>query len=403
MFKKFTISFFLLALIISLNAVWKYEQEADSNGVDIKYGVLADDWICTETGPIAEICFAHSWKDGIVGTITGIWVNIYDDNAGVPGSIIFSQFKTQGDTVRYSGLEGWYDPYTNTFLPDNHTKFYRHKLELIPPFIQQAGTHYWLSIVPIVVPPEEIGWKTSLIDPFNRAVYFDGAWLPLPYSGLAFKLASTPDETCPVELSSFTATTTTTGNEVELKWITQSETNLLGYNIMRSMTSNASDAVSCNLNVIPSGNSSTEQIYTYRDADIQTQTSYWYWLESVELNGITEYHGPVFVTVGNPGNPDTPPATIYANALHDAYPNPFGSATKISYDLKSEGRVTIDIYNLKGEKIRTLESADQKAAGTYNCSWNGLDENGNQLSSGIYLYRMQTDNFIQTKRVILTK
>jgi hypothetical protein len=402
MVKKLTISLFLLALFISLNAVWKYEQEADSNGVDIKYGVLADDWICTETGPIREICFAHSWKNDIEGTIIGIWVYIYDNNAGIPGSLLYSQYKTVWDTYEYTGLEDWYDPYTNTFLADNHNSFYKRKLILNPPFIQTNGTHYWLSIIPIVAGVEEIGWKTSIIDPINRAVYFDTAWELLPYSGLAFKLASTTDEPCPVELSSFTAISTVS-SQVELKWVTQSETNLLGYNIMRSNTSNASDAVCCNSNVIPSNNTSTEQIYTYLDSEAQTQSSYWYWLQSVEMDGITDYHGPVFVTTGNPQNPDTPPITVDATILHDAYPNPFGSSTKIAYDLPSPSNVKLEVYNLKGEKVRTLENISRKTGGAFSCTWDGLDDNGKEIPSGIYLYRLQTDNFIQTKSAIFMK
>lgn len=400
MFKKFTIVFFLLALIISLNAVWKYEQEADSNGVDIKYGILADDWICTESGPIAEICFAHSWKDGIVGVITGIWVNIYDDNAGVPGSIIFTQYKSPGEISEYSGLEDWYDPYTDTYLVDNHTKFYKHKLILNPPFFQEAGTHYWLNIIVLVTGPEEIGWKTSLVNPYNTAVYFDIVWEPLIYSGLAFKLASTTDEVCPVELSSFTALPTSS-SEVELKWITQSETDLLGYNIMRSTVEDANNISRCNLVIIPSLNSSTEQTYNFKDTEIQAPTTYWYWLESVERGGATELHGPVRVNVTNPGNPDTPPADVNPTVLHVAFPNPFTSTTKISYDLQTPGNVRLEILNLKGQRVKVLDNSVKLSSGTYSYYWDGTNDYGKRLSAGLYLYQLKTDNHMEIKKVVL--
>jgi len=84
------------------------------------------------------------------------------------------------------------------------------------------------------------------------------------------------------------------------------------------------------------------------------------------------------------------PQTAYTKptyALFQNYPNPFGSGTTIRYQLPKTGKVTIGIYNLLGERIATLVDEQQKA-GHYNAYWNGKDDRGNRIASGIYFCRM---------------
>jgi len=94
------------------------------------------------------------------------------------------------------------------------------------------------------------------------------------------------------------------------------------------------------------------------------------------------------------------------------YPNPFNSSTTISFQISNEQnqqdeQIKIDIYNIKGQKVRTLEcvnDVDAKATESlYSKTWNGTDENNKPVSSGIYFYRLKTDGFSQTKKMILTK
>jgi flagellar hook assembly protein FlgD len=84
------------------------------------------------------------------------------------------------------------------------------------------------------------------------------------------------------------------------------------------------------------------------------------------------------------------------------YPNPFNPSTSISYTVKTPSQVNITIYNLKGEKVRTLVN-ESKANGFYKTIWNGKDDSGKAVSSGVYLYRMQADNYVSTKRMMLMK
>jgi hypothetical protein len=90
------------------------------------------------------------------------------------------------------------------------------------------------------------------------------------------------------------------------------------------------------------------------------------------------------------------------NLLGQNYPNPFRSLTRIDYSIPQAGQVSLEIYNLNGELIRTLQSG-QKPEGKYSVTWNGVNNSGNHVNSGIYFYRLQTNHFIETKRLLLLK
>ena len=88
--------------------------------------------------------------------------------------------------------------------------------------------------------------------------------------------------------------------------------------------------------------------------------------------------------------------------LSQNYPNPFNPETKISYRLPENGFISLTIHDLLGRKIKTLVS-DYQQAGQYSVTWNGKDEAGNSLASGIYLYTLKTGNILQSKKMILMK
>jgi len=92
----------------------------------------------------------------------------------------------------------------------------------------------------------------------------------------------------------------------------------------------------------------------------------------------------------------TPVATI----LYGNYPNPFSASTTFRYALKEPAPVKLDIYNIKGQRVRSLVS-ETKTAGTHQTVWNGRDDIGNPVSSGIYLYRLQAGVFTQTRKLLL--
>ncbi|MDD3104451.1 MAG: T9SS type A sorting domain-containing protein, partial [Candidatus Cloacimonetes bacterium] len=84
------------------------------------------------------------------------------------------------------------------------------------------------------------------------------------------------------------------------------------------------------------------------------------------------------------------------------YPNPFNPTTTISFSLKEKGPVTINIYNILGQKVKILLSDDMQA-GHHNLIWNGKDKNNLNVASGVYFYRMQSREYTNTRKMILMK
>jgi hypothetical protein len=93
-------------------------------------------------------------------------------------------------------------------------------------------------------------------------------------------------------------------------------------------------------------------------------------------------------------------------ALHQNYPNPFNPITTIRYDVPEAARVTIEVYNLLGMRVRTLVSDDHQA-GYHTVRWNGLNERGVAVASGMYIYRIHADgatgSFTDIRKLVLMK
>lgn len=96
------------------------------------------------------------------------------------------------------------------------------------------------------------------------------------------------------------------------------------------------------------------------------------------------------------------PLPILKTALNNAYPNPFNPTTKIDYSIKTKSKVTIEVYNVKGQRVKTLVN-ENKEPGKYNVVWSGDDNYGKRVSSGIYFYRMEAGSFKAVKKAVLLK
>jgi hypothetical protein len=121
-----------------------------------------------------------------------------------------------------------------------------------------------------------------------------------------------------------------------------------------------------------------------------------------------------------PGNPDlvtlpgdstskpsvTSVTDIFGNPaayeLHSNYPNPFNPETNIQFTLPQSSNVKIDVYSVSGEFITSLVD-NEFSIGTHSVQWNGKDNFGSNVSSGIYLYRMIANNFSETRSMLLLK
>jgi hypothetical protein len=106
-----------------------------------------------------------------------------------------------------------------------------------------------------------------------------------------------------------------------------------------------------------------------------------------------------FIWLGNAAGEDNLPNSY---ALMQNYPNPFNPNTSISFSLRERGHVNISIYNLMGQKVSNI--VDQVlGAGTHIVEWNGVDSKGQRVTSGVYFYKMETDNYSATKKMVLLK
>ncbi|MCF7805838.1 MAG: M6 family metalloprotease domain-containing protein [Candidatus Marinimicrobia bacterium] len=84
------------------------------------------------------------------------------------------------------------------------------------------------------------------------------------------------------------------------------------------------------------------------------------------------------------------------------YPNPFNPETQIDYQLPEESNVTIAVYDLLGQKVATLKNGNQKA-GYYSVKWNGTNDRGQKLSSGVYFYQIRAGDFQKTRKMLFLK
>ncbi len=97
-----------------------------------------------------------------------------------------------------------------------------------------------------------------------------------------------------------------------------------------------------------------------------------------------------------------PPPLPEVFALRQNYPNPFNGSTIITIDLKSTGRLTLEVFNILGERVMVLYDREIDA-GTHPFRWDGRNDTGDQVASGVYLYRMKTGNLSETRKMLYLK
>jgi len=102
------------------------------------------------------------------------------------------------------------------------------------------------------------------------------------------------------------------------------------------------------------------------------------------------------------GNGDRIPLVPLKFALEQNYPNPFNPETTIRYQINQPGHVQLEIYNLLGQKIRALVNEVQPA-GAHSTNWDGLDDAGRSVSSGVYVYRLRTNRSVASRKLVLLR
>jgi hypothetical protein len=217
----------------------------------------------------------------------------------------------------------------------------------------------------------------------EQQYYFSSGNTTAQYSPV--NIGSGLDSPTPVELSSFTVKTKQ--NIINLNWQTKTEVNNYGFEIERasSSTSPVQDWEKIGF-VNGNGNSNSPKDYSFIDKNPVGGTKFVYRLKQIDNDGQFEYSKEVEVEV-----------VPNEFALYQNYPNPFNPATNIKFSLPKAARVNLSVYNLLGENIATLLN-EEKEAGFYNVQFDA-----SSLSSGVYIYRLTTEDFIQIKKMNFIK
>lgn len=118
----------------------------------------------------------------------------------------------------------------------------------------------------------------------------------------------------------------------------------------------------------------------------------------IRLAGVQLNEGRIAVELANEGMPDVP----VAYALYSSFPNPFNPETTIRYGTPVPGRIDVVIYNLAGQKVRDLVSG-VRDAGVHAAVWDGRDDRGRAVASGVYLCRLVAGRHADTRRLVLVK
>lgn len=187
----------------------------------------------------------------------------------------------------------------------------------------------------------------------------------------------------PVELASFTSFVN--NNNVTLNWQTVNELNNSGFDIERRAEDSTWSKVG---NVTGNGTTNESKNYSFSDDNLQSG-KYNYRLKQVDYNGNYEYFNlSSEIIVGVPQKFE----------LSQNYPNPFNPVTKINYSLPVDGKVALKIFDVSGREVASLINNEVQNAGYYTVTFNGQN-----LSSGVYFYRLTSGNFTQTKKLMLIK
>jgi hypothetical protein len=183
-----------------------------------------------------------------------------------------------------------------------------------------------------------------------------------------------------VELNSFSAIAG--NNNVTLNWATASETNNDRFELVRDGNVVAQ---------VPSLGNSSGHNYSWTDGDVANGRTYSYNLVSVDVNGLREELATETAT------PRVNGAMANEYTLAQNFPNPFNPTTEIAFNILEAGVVTLKVYNLVGQEVATLVNGSLEA-GTHTVAFDAAN-----LTSGIYLYRLEAGSFAAEKKMVLMK
>ena len=204
-----------------------------------------------------------------------------------------------------------------------------------------------------------------------------------------------------VVLSSFTATYE--GDRVVLRWETGTELDLLGFNVHRGEQGGEVHRINPDV-LFATGDTASGGAYVYADDSVAAGTTYLYRLESVHTDGRAEFVGEV-IEIGLPSAmcvDDVEEAGPEQYCLHPSFPNPFNASTTIRFQVPNRVEVIVRIYDVRGRPVRRIVEGERQA-GRYEIPWDGRDEDGRAVGSGVYFVRLSTARWGAVEKLTMVK
>ena len=310
-------------------------------------------------------------QGGIPVPLYGIYLNDTADIHQTPALYLLAITYTYNQHAQYA-------EYAN-LLPATPTQLVHVKFKILNTK-KQPWVCYWIDEMPY----------TSFYS--DHYTYYE----PVTVSECLYYQTPTP-----VELSSFTASLSAE-SYVKLTWVTQSETNMTGYYILRGTSDDLNSAQMVSP-LIPATNTSSMQTYEFTDSEVYEDGVYYYWLEARET-ATSSFHGPVSIAFSSTST--TPAAIPLQTALNKIYPNPFNPFACIPFSIGKDAGptpVSIQIYNARGQIVYS-DDLGVKNPGSYkDYVWDGKDMQGRDCGTGMYMVRMIAGKTSFTQKVVMIK
>ena len=188
-------------------------------------------------------------------------------------------------------------------------------------------------------------------------------------------------------------------SEVLLKWGVVSQTNNLGWEVFRSTDNTIYERVG---DLVPGeGTLDVFRTYEFLDTNPPPAELVYYYLKQIDLDGSSTRSPVIEVFFGVTVIDQDLLPTV--NALAQNFPNPFNPETTIRFDLADPARVTLTVYDAAGQTVRTLVDGEHFGAGNYRRIWDGLNQNGEAVGSGVYFYELKAGAFNSMKKMTLVR
>ena len=172
-------------------------------------------------------------------------------------------------------------------------------------------------------------------------------------------------------------------DKVKLNWKTQTEVNNYGFDVERQTINGQWEKVGF---VNGNGNSNSPKDYSYIDNNLVGGSKFLYRLKQVDNDGQFTYSDAVEVeVVPNEYN------------MSQNYPNPFNPSTTIKFSLPKATQLKLNLYNMLGELVETI------ADGAYEAGYYTVSFNASNLPSGVYIYRIESNDYLKTMKMMLLK